>query len=257
MTAESTVRIGVVFPDALGTYGDSGNAIVLCQRLRRRGIAAEVVPIPLAYPIPATCDLYLLGGGEDAAQTLAASRLRTTHALQQAVCHGAVVLAVCAGMQILGESFAGPRTESAAGLGLLDLITTARARRAVGDLVTAPDPDLLRSRLVGFENHLGTSRIGPSARPLARVATGIGNGDAARHEGIIQGRIIGTYLHGPVLARNPELADLLLSWLIGEPLPLLVDPPDQVRQRLVRRADRTHLITRFSHLIAAGRKGPR
>jgi hypothetical protein len=129
------------------------------------------------------------------------------------VADGAVVLAVCAGYQVAGRSFPGAEGEPHEGLGLLP-VTTAKVvlPRAVGEVVAEPDQSLGLPVLTGFENHGGRSTLAEGAQPLARVSTGVGNGDGT--EGALDGRVVGTYLHGPVLARNPALADLLLSWAL-------------------------------------------
>lgn len=221
MTSDSRLRIALLLPDLLGTYGDQGNAVVLAQRMRWRGMRAEVLSVTGTEPVPSTCDIYVLGGGEDSAQQLATRRLQRSDGLRRAVERGAVVFAVCAGLQILGEHFTGVDGHRRAGLGLLDLRSTPLPKRAVGEVLTQPDPRFGRSALTGFENHRGRTELGPAARPLGTTRCGIGNGTDDRAEGAVQGRIIGTYLHGPALARNPELADLLLGWAVGEPLPPL------------------------------------
>ncbi len=236
MVAESAVRIGVLLPDLLGTYGDTGNAVVLRQRLRWRGIAAHLVPLGHDTAVPESCDLYVLGGGEDSAQVLATRHLNADGGLRRAVGRGAVVLAVCAGLQVLGESFATADGTTVPGLGLLDLTTGRRAVRAVGEVLAAPATDLLATPLTGFENHGGATALGPDARPLAHVRRGVGNGSNDRTEGAITGRVVGTYLHGPVLARNPELADLLLGWVTGIPLtPLELPEVTALRARCIGR----------------------
>lgn len=231
-SSESTVAIGLLFPDALGTYGDSGNAVVLRQRLRWRGIPARIVPVSIRDAIPTTCDLYVLGGGEDASQRLAADRLRGVGPRFRG--HGvpAPVLAVCAGMQVLGESFTGADGQTCPGLGLIDITTVSLRRRAVGEIAVHSTLPLFSQPLRGFENHLGATTIGSRARPLGRVIAGVGNGNGA--DGAIEDRVIGTYLHGPVLARNPALADLLLEWALGHPLAALPDAPCSTRTRRKR-----------------------
>ena len=235
--ADSTVAIALLFPELLGTYGDGGNARILERRLAWRGIAATVVEVPAGTPVPETCQLYLLGGGEDAPQTEAARELTGDDGegpLHRAVRSGAVAFAVCAGMQILGARYVGRDGEDLAGLGLLPCDTVRTGEdRAVGELLATPqaapelgiDPAAL-GPLTGFENHGGRTRPHPGATTLARVDAGVGNGDGT--EGIIAtlgaGRVLGTYLHGPALARNPALADLLAMWAIGEPLEPLDDP---------------------------------
>ena len=235
MTNDSTIRIGLVLPEVLGTYGDSGNATVLQKRLEWRGIAATVIPVRLDEPVPSGFDLYLLGGGEDAAQALAAGHLRKHPGMQRAVASGAVVLGVCAGLQVLGTKFRGLDGVTHHGLGLLDVTTEPGDTRSVAELVAIPDATLNEEPLTGFENHLGQSTLGSSSTPLGRVIRGTGNGDGT--EGAVTGKVVATYLHGPVLARNPALADLLLSWLVGHPLSPL-DLPEITQLRAERLAVR-------------------
>lgn len=255
-TSESTVRIGVLYPDLLGTYGDGGNATVLARRLTWRDIPAELVTIAAGGVAPDSCDLYLVGGGEDGPQVQATRELEQSRALHRAVDRGAVVLAVCAGMQILGNRFPDATGTERTGLGLLDCDThRVEEPRAVGELLTLPasipDPSAAGGTvdigvLTGFENHASRTRPGPGASPLARVEVGVGNGDGS--EGVASGRIVGTYLHGPVLARNPRLADLLLGWVVG---PERLDPlddgeVDDLRAQRVRAARAHELAPRRS-----------
>jgi CobQ-like glutamine amidotransferase family enzyme len=240
----SALRVVVVHPDLLGTYGDGGNGRVLAGRAVWRDIPVELVHALSDAPLPAGADVYLLGGGEDGPQVQSAQRLRDG-ALDRAVAGGAAVLAVCAGYQVVGTSFPGADGQPHDGVGLLDVVTTRGAgRRAVGELATEPmvaaagadgalDPVALET-LTGFENHGAVTRLGPGARPLARVLVGVGNGAGDGADGARAGRVIGSYLHGPVLARNPALADLLLAWATGEaPAPLADEEEQALRaQRL-------------------------
>jgi CobQ-like glutamine amidotransferase family enzyme len=224
-SGESSLRVVIVFPELLGTYGDGGNGQVVAARALWRGIEVELVAATADRPLPSSGDVYLLGGGEDGPEVLAADLLRgrgtASGPLAEAVVRGAAVLAVCAGMQVVGESFpdAGGREHS--GLGLLDLTTVkGTGPRAVGEVVADPLPThpslpVPLGTLTGFENHSGVTILGSGARPLARVVKGVGNGDRGV-EGAIGGRVLATYLHGPVLARNPDLADLLLALATGE-----------------------------------------
>src|SRR4051812_43225232 len=125
------VSIASVYPDLLGTYGDGGNAVILAQRLRWRGTPAEVVEIRAGTPLPTSCDIYVLGGGEDAPQALAADQLALERPLHRAVDRGAVVFAVCAGLQVIGQSFLIAGGEVRPGLGLVDCSTgRTTAKRA-------------------------------------------------------------------------------------------------------------------------------
>jgi lipid II isoglutaminyl synthase (glutamine-hydrolysing) len=217
---QARLRLVWVYPDLLSTYGDRGNLLVLERRARLRGIAVESVLVNSDEQVPRQGDIYLLGGGEDLPQVLAARRLRQDGGLAAVADRGSVVFAVCAGYQLLGAQFGGEEGQPLPGLEILDIRSGRGERRGVGEILADVDPALSVPRLTGFENHQGVTHVGPQAKPLARVTLGVGNGDGT--EGAYAGRVLGTYLHGPALVRNPALADLLLGWAIG-PLPRL-DP---------------------------------
>jgi lipid II isoglutaminyl synthase (glutamine-hydrolysing) len=218
-----SITVALVYPDLLGTYGDGGNAAILAQRLCWRGHPAEVLTVAPSEPVPATCEFYVVGGGEDLPQELAATKLKAGRPLHRAVDAGAVVLAVCAGLQILGKSFVGPDGKACEGLGLLDCSTErSPSPRAIGEVIVQPSGEWAGHglpTLTGFENHGAVTELGPGARPAGRVRVGVGNKDGTL-EGAVTRTVWGTYLHGPVLARNPRLADLLLSWVVGQLAPL-------------------------------------
>ena len=233
MGAESAVTVAVLLPDVLGTYSDAGNAAVLAARLRWRGIAAEVMEVTADTPPPVGCELYVIGGGEDTAQYVAAEWLAGRAGLRAALAERAVTLAVCAGLQILGHVMTDRAGDEHPGLGLLDLCTRPGPRRTVGESVatsTLRGVDLV----TGFHNHAGVSTLGPGALPFAYTDRGPGNHPDTRIEGAVTPTIVepgtgpapgivATYLHGPVLARNPALADHLLGRALGGPLPPLDD----------------------------------
>jgi lipid II isoglutaminyl synthase (glutamine-hydrolysing) len=236
---DSAVRIGLVLPDVMGTYGDGGNAVVLRQRLLLRGIPAEIVEVTLSDPVPSGLDVYTLGGAEDYAQRLATKHLLRYPGLQQAAARGAPVLAICAAIQVLGhwyETSAGERVE---GVGMLDLVTAPQQVRTIGELVSRPLLDGLSEVLTGFENHRGGTVLGSSAQPLGAVTKGAGNRAGDGFDGAVQGSIVATYMHGPCLARNPQLADVLLSRVVGELGPLDIDEVALLRrERLAARQAR-------------------
>ncbi|MCX6480070.1 MAG: type 1 glutamine amidotransferase [Mycobacterium sp.] len=225
-----SVRIGLVLPDVMGTYGDGGNAVVLRQRLRLRGIAAEIVEITLADAVPDSLDLYTLGGAEDYAQRLATKHLLRHPGLQRAAARGAPVLAICAAIQVLGHWYETSSGERVDGVGLLDVTTSPQPERTIGEVVSTPLIDGLAQPLTGFENHRGGTTLGTDARPLAAVVTGAGNRLGDGIDGAVQGGVVATYLHGPCLARNPELADMLLSRVVGPLPPLDLPEVDQLRR---------------------------
>ena len=234
------LTIGLVLPDVLGTYGDDGNALVLRERARRRGIEASIERILLDDDVPPSHDIYTLGGGEDSAQLLAAARLSASPGLQSAAADGRPIFAVCAGLQVLGHTFRA-HGEEAEGVGLLDVTTTPLSRRATGELASEPTragvTAELSEPLTGFENHMGATVLGPDASALGRVTRGVGNGDA-KVDGVVQGSVIATYMHGPALARNPQLADLLIARALDIPLaelqPLELDAVTKLREERLR-----------------------
>ena len=233
---DASLTIAVVYPDLLGTYGDGGNGLVLARRASWRGIDAELIQAQSGRPLP-SADIYCIGGGEDGPEVRSAEALRQDGTLARAVGNGAVVLGVCAGFQLLGTSFPDSHDRPHEGLGLLDVSTRkGTGRRAVGEAMaeaTADSPMTVDgSRLPalnGFENHSAVTSLGPGSRPVAQVVRGVGNGAGDRTEGAWAGRVLGTYLHGPVMARNAWLADELLSAALGFELA----PIDDVEERLL------------------------
>jgi CobQ-like glutamine amidotransferase family enzyme len=213
VSTESRLRLIWLYPDLLSTYGDRGNLLILARRADLRGLPVECAEVRADQAVPADGDVYLIGGGEDGPQALAAQRLIADGGLRRAVDRGATVFSVCAGYQLMGNSFFA-KGAKCAGLGLLDLDSDRGETRAVGELAGEVDPSLGLPTLTGFENHGGRTHLGPGVRPLARVTAGIGND--GRSEGAWHGRILGTYSHGPALARNPGIADLLLRWATGQ-----------------------------------------
>lgn len=219
-----TVKIASIYPTLLGTYGDGGNVAALEHLARLHGIDVDVIDVSPGQTVPHDADIYVLGGGEDTAQSAAAAALHASGALAEGVKNGASVLAICAGYQILGHTFLDAEGKPSAGLALLDVTTDRLATRAVGELVAQPSefaPAGLTQVFTGYENHGGHTHLGPEAKPLATVTHGVGNGDGT--EGAINGRVIGTYLHGPCLIRNPLIAERLLGWAVGRDLDHIVE----------------------------------
>lgn len=225
-----TVQIGLVLPDVMGTYGDGGNAVVLRRRLLLRGIDAEIIEITLADPVPESLDLYTLGGAEDYAQRLATKHLARYPGLQRAASRGAPVLAICAAIQVLGHWYETSAGERVDGVGMLDVTTSPQESRTIGEVASTPLVAGLSAPLTGFENHRGGTVLGSSADPLAAVTKGAGNRAGDGYDGAVQGSVVATYLHGPCLARNPELADLLLSRVVGDLPPLALPEVDLLRR---------------------------
>lgn len=224
-----------LYPELLGTYGDRGNVLALAHRAEARGVPVRVLDVALDRPLPRTGDVYVLGGGEDSAQVLAARCLFADDRVAS-VLEAAPTFAVCAGLQLLARSFLDAQGRPTSGLGLLDVDCERLPARAVGEIVTEPVDLPGAPTLSGYENHNGTARLGPQARPLGRLVAGIGNGDGVT-EGAQQGCVVATYLHGPALVRNPWLADVLLARAVG-PLPAYEDASvEELRAERLAAAD--------------------
>jgi CobQ-like glutamine amidotransferase family enzyme len=234
----TAIRVGHLYPDYLNIYADRGNIAVLARRAAWRGHELEVTPLGMDDAIvPGAHDLYYVGGGQDREQLLVAENLeRKGEQLHEAVADGAAVLAVCGGYQLLGRGYRGFHGEEMPGIGLLPLETVAGDRRMIGDVLLECELEPGERRTVaGFENHAGRTRLDAGAEPLGRVLAGFGNDGESGYEGCRAGRVVGTYLHGPLLPRNPWLADWLLAQALahrdgGEAAPL--EPlPDELEGR--------------------------
>jgi CobQ-like glutamine amidotransferase family enzyme len=208
------IVVGHLYPDYLNIYADRGNIAVLERRAAWRGIAFDYRALSLGDRlVPGEHDLLYVGGGQDREQALIAPDLAARgEAIREAVAGGAAVLAVCGGYQLLGRFYRGRDGAELPGAGLFPHETVAGERRMIGDVLLECDLAPGRPRtLAGFENHAGRTLLDPGAEPLGRVVAGFGNDGASGVEGCRVGRALGTYLHGPLLPRNPWLADWLLA----------------------------------------------
>jgi lipid II isoglutaminyl synthase (glutamine-hydrolysing) len=243
------IVVGHLFPDYLNIYADRGNMAVLARRATWRGHELEVRPLGMEDQVqPGEHDLYYVGGGQDREQELIAPALAAKgQALRESFAGGAAFLAVCGGYQLLGRFYRDQSGDELPGVGLLPLHTVAGKRRMIGDVLLECELEPGEPRtLAGFENHAGRTYLDEGAKALGRVLAGFGNDGESRYEGCRAGRAIGTYLHGPLLPRNPWLADWLLAQALahrtGE-APVLAPLPDELE------AD--------AHAVSAARAGAR
>jgi len=209
--------VGHLYPDYLNIYADRGNIAVLTRRAAWRGHELELRALSVGDPVARDgVDLYYVGGGQDREQALIAPDLAAKgEELRTAVANGAAVLAVCGGYQLLGRFYLDQHGVEQPGVGLFPHETVAGTRRMIGDVLLECELEPGERRtLAGFENHAGRTRLDDGATPLGRVVAGFGNDGESGYEGCRVGRAIGTYLHGPLLPRNPWLAD----WLLGQAL---------------------------------------
>ena len=218
------LRIGHLYPDYLNIYADRGNIAVFERRAAARGLELDITPIGLGETVdPGAHDLLYVGGGQDREQALIATDIASkADGLQGAVAAGAAVLAVCGGYQLLGRRYLDRYGGDLPGAGVLPLETIAGERRMIGDVLLECTFTGESRTLAGFENHAGRTLLDEGSEPLGRVVAGFGNDGQSGYEGCRVGRAVGTYLHGPLLPRNPWLADWLLAQAVahrtgGEP----------------------------------------
>jgi CobQ-like glutamine amidotransferase family enzyme len=228
------IVVGHLYPDYLNIYADRGNIAVLARRAAWRGHQLEVHEISVGEPVdPGEHDLLYVGGGQDREQALVADDLvAKADGVRAAVAGGAAVLAVCGGYQLLGRSYRDLQGEDLPGIGVFPSETVAGDRRMIGDVLLECElePGVVRT-LAGFENHAGRTRLDLGAEPLGHVVAGFGNDGESGFEGCRVGRAVGTYLHGPLLPRNPWFADWVLAQALahrlGEP-PVFEPLPDEL-----------------------------
>ncbi len=242
------VRIGHLYADVLNLYADRGNVMSLRRRCDWRGIRFEIVPLGIGDRIlPGAVDMMFMGGGQDGDQSLLADDLFRVKAdgVRGLVADGVPVLAVCGSYQLLGHYYDPASGSRIPGLGIFDLHTAhpgPETPRCIGNVVVEWEqaPTSTPRTLVGFENHGGRTWLGSGATPFARVVSGFGNNGADRTEGIVVGNAIGTYLHGPLLPKNPHLADRLISLALDPTGSTGLEPLDdfvewQAHETVIRR----------------------
>ncbi|WP_288168787.1 type 1 glutamine amidotransferase [uncultured Slackia sp.] len=200
-----------LFPELLNLYGDGGNVIALTRRLQWRGLPVEVREVGMGDAMDfSQADIVFIGGGADREQMIVKDAMVARKSeLSAYVADGGVLLAVCGGYQFLGHSYAMDDVV-VEGLGVIDMETVRGEGRLIGNAVI--QSDICDAPIVGFENHGGRTTLGPDAKPLGRVLSKtFGNNGEDGFEGVHQGNLIGTYLHGPLLPKNPQVADYLIA----------------------------------------------
>ena len=221
------IVVGHLYPDYLNIYADRGNIAVLARRAAWRGHELDVRAVSVGDSLLAgEHDLLYVGGGQDREQELVAQDLvRKGAGIRAAVADGAALLAVCGGYQLLGRRYRDASGRDLQGVGLFPHETTAGKTRMIGDVLLECElePGTHRT-LAGFENHAGQTRLDPGAEALGRVVWGFGNDGSSGWEGCRVGRAVGTYLHGPLLPRNPWFAD----WLLAQALARRLGRPPQL-----------------------------
>ncbi len=233
------LRVCALYPELMNIYADRGNIAVLRARCEWRGLGFELAASSVGEALdPAAHDLFYIGGGQDRDQIAVAEDMQSTKrdAMRQAADRGAVVLGVCGGYQLLGESYVLGERELP-GIGLVDLRTVrGEGERLIGNCAIEADLGTGPRVIAGFENHGGRTHLGPGEQPLGRVLQGHGNNGADGFEGVHRDNVIGTYLHGPLLPKNAWLADRLIELALGIELDPLDDALEDAAHGSARRA---------------------
>jgi lipid II isoglutaminyl synthase (glutamine-hydrolysing) len=247
------IVVGHLYPDYLNIYADRGNIAVLARRAAWRGHELEVQEVSVGDALePDTHDLLYIGGGQDREQALVAEDLvGKAAAVRAAVDRGAAVLAVCGGYQLLGRGYRDFHGLDLPGVGLFPHETVAGDTRMIGDVLLECELEPgVRRTLAGFENHAGRTHLDAAAEPLGRVVAGFGNDGESGYEGCRVGRAVGTYLHGPLLPRNPWFADWVLTQALAHRLgeaPELAPLPDELE-------DEAHVVSAARARSRGGRR---
>ncbi len=211
MSLKITIRH--LYPDLMNIYGDRGNIIALVQRLKWRNIDVEVVDHTIGARLrPGDTDIYFFGGGQDQAQNSVAQDLaRISSVIYEDINNNVVALCVCGGYQLFGRAYYDLAGNEIPGIGVFPVVTRAGSQRMVGNCIVEAQVFGLNKPIIGFENHSGRTRLDDEATPFARVIKGFGNNGEDKTEGCVFNNALGTYLHGSLLPKNPELSDALLA----------------------------------------------
>jgi CobQ-like glutamine amidotransferase family enzyme len=205
--SQKTLKIMCLYPAEMNIYGDHGNLLTLQKRAAWHGLATEYVRHEPNRTFDHTADIILGGGGQDSGQDkIQADLLKNGAALRDMAAAGVPMLMICGLYQLFGHYFETHAGHHIDGIGLFDAWTKAGARRLIGNIVTRTD----LSEIVGYENHSGLTHLGTGQAAFGRVVKGAGNNGQDKTEGARVHNVFGSYLHGPILPKNPRLADELI-----------------------------------------------
>ena len=211
-----------MYPDAMNLYGDLGNVITLKRRMLERGISVDIVNVGRGSRADfSRADIVFLGGGQDRGQKIIAEDLaKKGPAIKKEVERGLVALTICGGFQLFGKYFKTKEGEMLPGISVFDAYTVGGDKRCIGNVVLDIEDEAKKwkstlNTLVGFENHSGLTYLEGKTKPLGKVKIGFGNTGDHKYEGAVYNNCYGTYLHGPVLPKNPHFADHLIQMAIN------------------------------------------
>lgn len=209
MNGQRELTIVSLYPRDMNIYGDRGNVLALARRARAHGFEPRVVEVNPGDPLPDTVDIVIGGGGQDSGQGRVAKDLAArADEIRALASDGTPMLMICGLYQLFGHRFVTHTGEELAGIGVLDVETRGGSERMIGNIVLDSEEF---GEIIGYENHSGNTTLGAGSRPLGRVAQGAGNNPDDGVEGARTGNVIGSYLHGSLLPKNPALSDFLIG----------------------------------------------
>jgi lipid II isoglutaminyl synthase (glutamine-hydrolysing) len=204
-----SLHVVQLYPKEMNIYGDQGNFIILKNRIEWRGYTVKHSVVNVGDSLPKDIDILIGGGGQDSGQMkVEADLISKAGALRALSADGVSMLMICGLYQMFGGEFVTSTGETVDGIGIFDLVTKAGDERLIGNILTTVEGG---KQMLGFENHSGKTYLGPSQKALGRVESGHGNNGQDGTEGAVSHNTIGTYMHGPVLSKNPWLADKLIK----------------------------------------------
>ncbi len=205
------IKIAHLYPDMLNLYGDRGNIIALTQRMKQRGIDVSTDAITMGKTFNADdYDILFIGGGQDFEQDVLLDDLKKGKdaEINKAIQSSKVMLAICGGFQMLGKYYKTYDGKMLEYMGALDFYTEGKPERMIGNYAFKTKEGI---EIVGFENHSGRTYLGTGVEPLGKMIKGYGNNGEDETEGVRYKNTFGTYSHGPILPKNPQFADFLIS----------------------------------------------
>ncbi len=201
------INIIHLYPKEMNIYGDTGNVLVLRQRAKWHGVKPNIIKIGIGEKIPLETDIIISGGGQDKGQVEVKNDLLSKRAdVTKMAEDGVTILVVCGTYQLFGHRFVTNKHDAIEGLGIFDMETVAGEKRLIGNIVTKTH----FGDIVGYENHSGLTKLSSEQKPFGKVIRGAGNNGTDKTEGAIRNNVFGTYLHGPLLPKNPKIADELI-----------------------------------------------
>lgn len=231
---KNTITILQLYPQDMNIYGDWGNVLTLKRRLEWRGFDATILTYNVGDALPKSFDIVVAGGGQDSGQVrIHQDLLNIGPKLKEYADGGMPILVICGMYQLFGNFFETIDGKKLLGIGIFDAETYGKSERLIGNIITKSD---IFGKIIGYENHSGQTYLYGDTQPLAKVIRGAGNNMQDGHEGAVYKNVIGSYLHGSLLPKNPALADYLIAKAVERKYDTSIEPLDDTLTEHARRS---------------------